>query len=82
MPADYGFPPDRVERFMLDTFEFFRTASDPDLGYPPDGYRLVQRWCWYSLADERYPTGNLVHADSRELTPLGVAFSTYANTSP
>jgi hypothetical protein len=82
MPSDYGFPPERVEAFMLNTFEFFRTAADPALGYPADGYRLVQRWCWFSLADARYPTGNLVDLHTGELTPLGVAFGQYTSSSP
>jgi hypothetical protein len=82
MPAEYGFPVDRVRRFMLGSFDFFRNTTDRALGYPADGYRLVQRWCWYSLADEQYPTGNLVDADTGELTPLGVAFGQYANSSP
>jgi len=77
MPSEYGFPPAQVEQFMIDTFEYFRTAADPALGYAADGYRLVQRWCWFSLSDERYPTGNLVHPDS-SLTRLGQAFSAYA----
>jgi hypothetical protein len=79
MPRDYGFPLDKVEQFMVETFEFFRTASDSGSGYPADGNRLVQRWCWFSLADKRYPTGNLVDADSGALTPLGEAFSSYAH---
>jgi hypothetical protein len=82
MPADYGFPPEKVERFMVDTFQFFRTAVDPDLGYPADGGRLVQRWCWYSLADERYPTGNLLQPASGQLTALGKAYQAYAHSSP
>ena len=81
MPTDYGFSPKQVERFMLDTFEFFRTAADPAAGYAADGNRLVQRWCWFSLADERYPTGNLVGTDGGDLTPLGDAFRAYANGS-
>ena len=81
MPADYGFPPEQVKRFMLGTFEFFRTAADPALGYPADGHRLVQRWCWYSLADDRYPTGNLAWPDSGQLTALGRAFRSYAHSS-
>jgi hypothetical protein len=87
MPTDYGFSPQRVERFMLDTFEFFRTAIDPSLGYAADGGRLVQRWCWYSLFSARYPTGNLVRPavalmNSGELTPQGVAFSEYSHWPP
>jgi hypothetical protein len=82
MPNEYGFPPDQVEQFMLDTFEYFRTAADPAIGYPLDGYRLVQRWCWFSLADARYPTGDLVWFDSGELTPLGNAFRDFAYSYP
>jgi hypothetical protein len=82
MPTDYGFPHDKVEEFMLSTFEFFRTAADPDLGYPSDGYRLVQRWCWYSLSDTRYPTGNLLRLDSGDPTRLGQAFRQYTNPAP
>jgi len=48
MPADYGFPPDRVNAFMDDTFDFLVSASGPN-GYPADGNRLVQRWAWWSL---------------------------------
>jgi hypothetical protein len=59
MPEDYGFPPERVVAFLRGTFEFFLTATDPALGDPADGYRLVQRWCWYSLDDTTYPTGRL-----------------------
>jgi hypothetical protein len=82
MPTDYGFPAETVEQFMLGTFEFFRTAADPELGYPSDGYRLVQRWCWFSLADTHYPTGNLLWIDSQEPTPLGEAFGQYAGPTP
>jgi hypothetical protein len=80
MPSDYGFPPARVEEFMLKTFEFFRTATDPLLGYPADEYRLVQRWCWYSLADTLYPTGNLLQSGTGEITSLGEAFRRYAHS--
>ena len=41
----------------------------------------MQRWCWYSLADERYPTGNLLQSEGDELSPLGEAFSEYARSS-
>jgi hypothetical protein len=82
MPNDYGFPAERVRAFMLDTFRIFETAVDPELGYAADGYRLVQRWCWFSLADARYPTGNLVVRETGELTPLGEAFAAYAESSP
>jgi hypothetical protein len=74
MPEDYGFPPERVQTFLRETWRFFLTATDAALGAPADGGRLVQRWCWYSLADPVYATGNLVTLDSLEWTPLGRAW--------
>jgi len=82
MPADYGFDHLRVRDFMLGTFDTMRTATDPALGLPADGNRLVQRWCWYSLADTSYPTGNLLDAATRQLTPLGLDFKRYVETHP
>jgi hypothetical protein len=77
MPPDYGFGQERVRRFLYGTFDFFLSASDPALGYPPDGNRLVQRWCWYSLADTGYPTGNLFDPQTFQMTPLGEAWREY-----
>jgi hypothetical protein len=77
MPAEYGFPPERVSAFMLDASDFLATAADPALGYPPDGNRLVQRWAWYSLAATDYPGGNLYDPETKAMTALGRAFATY-----
>ncbi len=82
MYADYGFDYPRVRNFMLGTFDYMRTATDPTMGLPSDGNRLVQRWCWYSLADVDYPTGNLIDPKTRRLTPLGRDFQQYLETQP
>jgi hypothetical protein len=71
MPEDYGFPPERVVAFLRGTFDFFLTAADPALGDPADGYRLVQRWCWYSLDDTTYPTGRLFDPQTGAMTAVG-----------
>ena len=71
MPEEYGFPPERMETYLRETWHFFATATDPALGNPQDGGRLVQRWCWFSLADPHYSTGNLVDLDTGAWTPLG-----------
>jgi len=71
MPEDYGFPPERVVAFLRGTFEFFLTATDRALGDPADGYRLVQRWCWYSLDDTTYPTGRLFDPQTGAMTAVG-----------
>jgi hypothetical protein len=59
MPAEYGFTPERVRRFMIGSFELFNSLRDPEVGYPADDYRLVQRWVWFSAGDRLYPTGDL-----------------------
>jgi hypothetical protein len=74
MPADYGFPPQRVIAFLRGTFDFFLNTTDPALGFPADDYRLVQRWCWFSIADTTYPTGNLFEPATGEMTAVGHAW--------
>jgi len=77
MPEDYGFPPERVVAFLRGTFDFFLTAADPALGDPADGYRLVQRWCWYSLDDTTYPTGRLFDPQTGAMTAVGEGWAEY-----
>ncbi len=76
MPADYGFPPERVNAFMNATFDYLSSARDLALGYYADGYRLVQQWAWYSLTDANY-NGWLFDADSRQRTVFGDNFAAY-----
>ncbi len=74
MPADYGFPPDVVETFLRETWRYFLTATDPALGDPNDGGRLVQRWCWFSMAFPDYPTGDILDSEVNRWTTLGHAW--------
>jgi hypothetical protein len=77
MPADYGFPPESVERYLTGSFELFQTLAN-ETGYLPDEGRLVQWWFWYSVYDGgQYPTGDLYDLSSEQLTPLGQAWVTY-----
>ncbi len=78
MPEDYGFPLERVAAYMRETWRFFLTATDGGLGDPSDGGRLVQRWCWFSMYYEVYPTGNLIDASGR-WTPLGLTWLSYVS---
>jgi hypothetical protein len=82
MPEDYGFPPESRAAFLRETWRFFLTATDGELGDPSDGGRLVQRWCWFSLYDTLYPAENLVEADYQTWTPLGRAWLQYINALP
>ncbi len=79
MPEDYGFPPEKVVACLRGTFDFFLTATDSALGYPDDDYRLVQRWCWYSLdaPEHLYPTGNLFDPLTGQMTAVGAGWAEY-----
>jgi hypothetical protein len=80
MPAEYGFSHERVQGFLYASFDFFLTATDADLGYPADSYRLVQRWAWYSLSDTAFPAGNLFDPVTGQITPLGLAYGSYTSS--
>ncbi len=80
MPEDYGFDTDRVIRFMIGTYQIMLTATNDDLGYPADDNRLVQRWAWYSLSDDRYATGNMLDLTTGELTEIGKAHQRFVAT--
>ncbi len=77
MPPDYGFPEARMAEFLRETWQFFLTASDPALGDPTDGGRLVQRWCWFSLGYPDYPTGNIINLETGTWTPFGETWLSY-----
>jgi hypothetical protein len=78
LPPEYGFSHERVRAFMYASFDFFLTATDAELGYPADDNRLVQRWLWYSVSDTVYPAGNLFDPETGQITPLGLAYGSYA----
>jgi hypothetical protein len=76
----YGYP--RVRDFMLETFEWLTTATDPEIGYPADGNRLVQAWAWYSLAQSSFEglpvASHLFDPQTRAITELGLDFGAYS----
>jgi len=70
-----NFPHERINQFMAAAFDFMMNTVDPEVGYAPDGNRLVQRWTWYSLQDANFngflfdPQGNM--------TDFGLNFANY-----
>ena len=66
------FTPQRVQIFMQATFDFMEDATDPALGYPQDGNRLVQQWLWYSINahNDTGQSSDLVNEVDGELTTL------------
>jgi Glycosyl hydrolase catalytic core len=79
LPADIGFTPERVQKFMVGTFDYLVTASDPALGLPSDNNHLVQRWAWFSMSYDQFPTSNLYDPTRQTFTPLGQSFRDYIN---
>lgn len=83
MPNDYWvtgdplFTPDRVNAYMNATFNYLSSMTS-NLGYPADGYHLVQRWAWYSLTDT---TGNgwLFDPMTKERTVFGDNYAAYTS---
>ncbi len=90
MPLDA----DRVNTFMDWTFDFLQTATSTDLDYlgdPDDGFRLVQRWAWFSLDNPPYDfndpqpntfNGNLFDPYTTEITGYGLNFETHTSSLP
>jgi len=71
---------ERVGTFMQGTFDFFRTYTDPSIGYPADGNRLVQRWAWFSVdADPWLWGGTLFDPNTHALRTVGEYFRDYTN---
>lgn len=80
-----GWTSDRVIQYMYQTTDWLNTYTDPELGYPADNYRLVQRWNWWSLdedslLDPNDPTshrwnGWLFESGSHQRSAFGDAFA-------
>ncbi len=70
----------RVLAFMDESIDFLLTASDPAIGCPDDGNRLVQRWAWFALAGSW--SGWLFEMDSGELSMFGQRYAELAAAQP
>jgi hypothetical protein len=74
MPSSYGFPTDVVGSYLEETFTWLSEVSDESIGYPEDGYHLVQKWAWFSISDPTYSSSNLGDLSSGKLTFVGERF--------
>jgi len=76
---DIVFDEARARDFMYASFDYMLSASDPDLGYPADENRLVQRWLWYSLDDTIAYGGALFDPFTSNMLQLGHDFGDYTS---
>jgi hypothetical protein len=72
---DDSFPHERINQFMAKAFDFMLNATDPTVGCPEDGYRLVQRWTWYSLNDANF--NGYLYTNQGQLTDFGLNMANY-----
>ncbi|MEZ4661309.1 MAG: hypothetical protein R2911_27480 [Caldilineaceae bacterium] len=80
LPEAFGYGHAEVRDFMVGSFDYFATETDPLLGYPADANRLVQQWAWFTMNDDYEFNGSLFDYDTGAITPLGEDFATYANS--
>ena len=76
------FTNERVSQFMLDTFDYFNTAKDPELGYALDNYKLVQQWIWFSTKSSNGNSGNLLRNDEKKYNGVGETFKNHIRAEP
>lgn len=78
---DFNVP--RVNAFMDASFDFLLNSTDPEIGYPSDGNRLVQRFSWYSVEDKVDHNGYLFDNDlpvSTSRSAYGTNFANYTGS--
>ena len=88
-PDPYAAGNQMVKDFMTASFNYLLQATDPTIGYPADGNRLVQQWAWYSLnapmstADCSYinsANGSLYYTNNpSQLTEFGYHYKQYTD---
>lgn len=85
------YTPQRVRTFMNDSINMFESLTDPAIGNPHDGNRLVQNWFWFSTYTTREGSAsNLLQGGAatatdgfeQYLTIKGQAFITRATQQP
>lgn len=76
------FTSQRVTNFLNSSFNYLKNATDPNLGYPKDGNRLIQQSLWFSVNNQN-SVGNvsdLVRNDA--LTQVGAAYKNFVAAQP
>jgi hypothetical protein len=71
-----------VSHFMTQTFDLFLDEPFLDVGYPEDGYRLVQTWAWYSLSDDAQYNGYLFRSNTKQISSMGQTYANYTAALP
>ena len=68
----------RSAAYLDATVAYLETAADADLGYPYDGYRLVQRWNWFQpnpISPTRVGGSSILFDPAGTITAVGERYS-------
>ncbi len=76
------FTPERVSKFMLETFDYFNHARDPNLGMTTDNNKLVQQWIWYGAWNWDVASADLLLNDLQTLSLMGETFRDHVYAEP
>jgi len=67
-----------VAEFANRSLDYLENTADAGLGYPRDGYRLVQRWLWFSVQLEGLGmVSNLVNNSLTQMTGVGQVYANH-----
>ncbi len=76
------FTPERVSKFMIETFDYFTNAHDPNIGFPADNNKLIQQWIWYGAWNWDIASSNLLQDDLQTLTLMGETYRDHVFAEP
>lgn len=74
LPEEFGFQPERVAKYLAETFDWLLTSRDEEMGYPGDDFHFVQKFAWFSLGDVIFPVADLVDFSKMKPTIIGEQF--------
>lgn len=71
------FTSQRVTNYLNSTLNYLKSATDPNLGYPKDGNRLIQQSLWFSINNEGAVGDVSDLMRNNALTQVGQAYKSF-----
>jgi hypothetical protein len=79
----WDIPTSYVTSFMVQAFDWLRTARSDTTGMPTDDNRLVQRWAWFAFTSwhasdpHKWDKTALFNYDTKQITTVGEQYRDY-----
>lgn len=78
LPDEFGFDQEFIADYLLAVNQWMIDYKDPEIGFPQDEYRIIQKFAWFSLSDSSFPDANLANFEEGTLTLVGEAFQDFS----